>query len=102
MAIDINALSEKQLRDLIRKANGRMQNMDKEKIVRVKEKINAVLNSEGVTFAEVFGKRRKGSKIAPKYRNPSGAETWSGRGKRPRWFLDALKAGKKEKDMLIK
>jgi len=26
---------------------------------------------------------------------------WSGRGKRPRWFNDALKAGKKEKDLAI-
>ena len=40
-------------------------------------------------------KRRSGGTVAPKYRNPANAEqTWSGRGKRPRWFNDALKAGK--------
>ena len=42
-----------------------------------------------------------GTSVAAKYRNPDDAEqTWSGRGKRPRWFNDALKAGKKESDLL--
>ena len=105
MAIDVSSLSEKQLRDLIRKARGRMKNIDKEKIAKVKAKVNAVLKSEGVTFAQVYGKKRGGKgkgKVAPKYRNPNGSETWSGRGKRPRWFLAALKSGKKDKDLLIK
>ena len=51
----------------------------------------------------MFGKSRKPrSKVKPKYRNPANkSETWSGRGKRPRWFSAALSAGKKEKDLLI-
>ena len=104
MAIDVTTLNKKQLRDLIRKASGRMKNIDKEKIAKVKAKIDALLKAEGVTFGQVYGKRRgrKTGKVAPKYRNPAGSETWSGRGKRPRWFLAALKAGKKEKDLLIK
>ncbi|MGH8145407.1 MAG: H-NS family nucleoid-associated regulatory protein [Rhodanobacteraceae bacterium] len=105
MAIDVNALSEKQLKDLIRKARGRMKNIDKEKITKVKAKVNAILKSEGVTFAEVYGRGKRGGKVgkvAPKYRNPNGTETWSGRGKRPRWYLAAMKSGKKEKDLLIK
>ena len=104
MAIDVTTLNKKQLRELIRKANGRMKNIDKEKIAKVKAKIDALLKAEGVTFGQVYGKKRSGKtgKVAPKYRNPAGSETWSGRGKRPRWFLAALKAGKKEKDLLIK
>lgn len=104
MAIDVSNLSEKQLKDLIRKAKGRMKNIDKEKISKVKAKVNAVLKSEGVTFAQVYGRKRGGKtgKVAAKYRNPNGTETWSGRGKRPRWFVAALKGGKKERDLLIK
>jgi DNA-binding protein H-NS len=104
MAIDVSKLSEKQLKDLIRKARGRMQNIDKEKIAKVKTKVNALLKAEGVTFAQVYGRKRssKTGKVPPKYRNPNGIETWSGRGKRPRWYLAALKSGKKEKDLLIK
>ena len=104
MAIDVTTLNKKQLRELIRKANGRMKNIDKEKVAKVKAKVDAVLKAEGVTFGQVYGKKRCGKtgKVAPKYRNPAGSETWSGRGKRPRWFLAALKSGKKEKDLLIK
>lgn len=37
----------------------------------------------------------------PKYENGAG-KTWSGHGKRPGWFVDALAAGKTAEDMLIK
>jgi DNA-binding protein H-NS len=34
--------------------------------------------------------------VAPKYRNPENpAETWAGRGLRPRWLVAAIKGGKK-------
>lgn len=29
-----------------------------------------------------------GQKVAPKYRNPSTGETWTGRGKPPKWIAD--------------
>lgn len=104
MAIDVRSLNKKQTRDLMRKLETHMKGIDKEKIARVKEKVSALLKAEGVTFQQVYGRRRAGKtgKVAPKYRNPSGIETWSGRGKRPRWFNAALKSGKSEKSMLIK
>jgi DNA-binding protein H-NS len=38
--------------------------------------------------------RRKYPRVFPKYRNPDEpSETWSGRGKQPRWLTTALKAG---------
>lgn len=37
----------------------------------------------------------------PKYENGAG-KTWSGHGKRPGWFVEALAAGKTAEDMLIK
>jgi DNA-binding protein H-NS len=38
--------------------------------------------------------RRKYPKVLPKYSNPSApAETWSGRGKQPRWLVAALQSG---------
>src|ERR1700704_4677835 len=40
--------------------------------------------------------------VAPKYRNPEvPAETWAGRGLRPRWLVAALKGGKKVEDFAI-
>jgi DNA-binding protein H-NS len=48
-----------------------------------------------------FGRGTWG-KVAPKYRNPdNSAETWAGRGLRPRWLAAAIKSGKKLDDFLI-
>ena len=46
--------------------------------------------------------RRKYPKVLPKYFNPSApTETWSGRGKQPRWLVAALRSGRKLEDFLI-
>lgn len=46
--------------------------------------------------------RRKYPRVLPKYRNPlSPSETWSGRGKTPRWLVSALKTGHKIDDFKI-
>lgn len=40
--------------------------------------------------------------VKPKYKNPDGEETWSGRGaKKPDWFVKAIDAGFTPEDMLI-
>jgi DNA-binding protein H-NS len=45
--------------------------------------------------------RRKYPRVFPKYRNPHTSETWSGRGKRPRWLVAAVKSGRKIEEFQI-
>jgi DNA-binding protein H-NS len=46
--------------------------------------------------------RRKYPKVLPKYRNPlAPSQTWSGRGKTPRWVVAALKTGQRIDDLKI-
>jgi DNA-binding protein H-NS len=45
--------------------------------------------------------RRKYPRVLPKYRNPQTSETWSGRGKRPRWLVAAVKSGRKVEEFRI-
>ena len=46
--------------------------------------------------------RRKYPKVFPKYRNPNDpSETWTGRGKKPRWLTAALKAGHTIEEFVI-
>ena len=43
-----------------------------------------------------------GKKVPPKYRNPANRiETWTGRGRQPKWVSDAIKSGKKREDLAI-
>lgn len=46
--------------------------------------------------------RRKYPRVFPKFRNPATpSETWSGRGKQPRWLVAAIKSGRKIDDFRI-
>lgn len=107
MAIDLKKLNPSQLEDLIQRAARRKEEIASEGVQKLRDRILKLISDEGLTFEQVFGgKRSRGKakigKVKPKYRNPADpSQTWAGRGKRPRWFADALAAGKKEKDLLI-
>jgi DNA-binding protein H-NS len=47
--------------------------------------------------------RRPYPPVSPKYRNPDHpSETWTGRGKQPRWLVAQLKSGKRVEDFSIR
>lgn len=123
MTIDLATLSSKELDSLITKAKKRKVALKKRKpAAAVRRKINALAKAEGYTVAELFGgagagtgrttrsprkasstKGRKLGKVAPKYRNPAKpSETWTGRGKQPRWLAAETAKGRKVDDFLIK
>jgi DNA-binding protein H-NS len=61
------------------------------------------LNEAGFDIKELFGKRgsSKGSGVA-KYRNPKdSSQTWTGRGRKPNWLVDAVKKGAKLENFKI-
>ncbi|MDE2379866.1 H-NS histone family protein [Bradyrhizobium sp.] len=48
-------------------------------------------------------KKRAYPKVHPKYRNPNEPhETWSGRGKQPKWLAAQLKTGRSMEEFLIR
>ena len=55
-------------------------------------KVKALVNEHGLTQKDVFGgskgtkKSSGGGKVAAKYRDPSNGQTWTGRGKAPKWI----------------
>jgi DNA-binding protein H-NS len=56
------------------------------------------LSSKGLAHAP----RRKYPRVFPKFRNPQDpSETWSGRGKQPRWLSAALETGRKIEEFVI-
>ncbi|SDY62090.1 DNA-binding protein H-NS [Lysobacter sp. yr284] len=128
MTIDISTLSAKELENLISQAKKRKTTLNKRKpLAAVRKKVVALLKAEGYALEELFGgaapaaragrpakaaksaapaarKARKPlGKVAPKYRNPANTgETWTGRGKQPRWLAAYTAQGKKLDDFLIK
>lgn len=55
-------------------------------------RIRAEVAEYGLTADDIFSKRKSaarrasGAKVAPKYRNPATGQTWTGRGKAPKWI----------------
>ena len=122
MSIDIESLSRKELTALISQAKKRKTTLTKRKpITQVRKRLNQIAKTEGYSIAELFGgasstaspsastrvsaprKARKATgKVAPKYRNPDNAnETWTGRGRQPRWMTAFTDAGRNRDDFLI-
>ncbi len=123
MSIDLSGLSAKELGALIRDAQKRKTVVAKRQpIAKARALVAAAAKKAGYTVEELFGTGaattkapraakagktaskagRKLAKVAPKYRNPANAEeTWTGRGKQPRWLAEYTKAGRKVEDFLI-
>lgn len=67
------------------------------------KRVRELVEEYGLSQADVFSNARKGRpqstagrKVAAKYRNPETNETWTGRGRQPRWIQ-----GKQASDFLI-
>jgi DNA-binding protein H-NS len=104
LKIDLNSLSLKDLKDLqsqvARAISGYEDRRKKELIAELDE----IAKAKGFSFAELTGAvpGRKRSPSVAKYANPANAaDTWSGRGRKPRWFSEALARGKKPEDLAI-
>jgi DNA-binding protein H-NS len=71
----------------------------------LREKMADLARDHGLSLDEVLGRgRRKGKgSVAVKYRDAKNPEnTWTGRGRMPRWMVAALKGNKaKKEDFLI-
>lgn len=72
-------------------------------------KIREAVAHYGLTVADIFGRGAKTGATAPRAGKSNGAakfsdgqgQTWTGHGRRPQWFIDALAAGKTVEDLLV-
>ena len=95
--IAIKKLSEKELTKLMGQAASELAN--RKRIETLNKDIQKVLAKHKVTKPELTvlidairsqtklskSKARAASKVAPKFKNPTGSETWTGRGRAPNW-----------------
>ncbi|MBB5864326.1 H-NS family nucleoid-associated regulatory protein [Xanthomonas sp. 3058] len=122
MSIDLSGLSAKQLGALIKNAKKQQTVVAKRApIAKVRTQLTRAAKAQGYSIEELFGASasarpgrpaaaakpgpragRKLGKVPPKYRNPANPQdTWTGRGKQPRWMAELTAAGKKVEDFLI-
>ena len=117
MPIDLSTLSPRELGTLITTAKKRQTLLAKRTpVATVRNKLTRLAKAEGYTIEELFGggarapraatpsarAGRKLGKVAPKYRNPENPrETWTGRGKQPRWLAAYTAKGRNLGEFVI-
>lgn len=69
----------------------------------LKQEIEAIAQESGFTVGELFsGSGSKRSRVTPKYQNPDDpTETWTGRGRKPRWLAAKLAKGASMEDFAL-
>jgi len=76
----------------------------KAEIATAVAEIKAKMAEYAITLADLGGGKAAKSRktVAAKYRNPANNETWSGRGRVPRWLVALEGAGRKREEFAVK
>ena len=105
MTLNLNKMSTTELKKLISDAQAALA-----KKQEVAERVRKLADDNGLDISDLMAadkpkkakSKKPRGKVAPKYKNPANAsETWTGRGRQPRWVADALAGGKSLNDLLI-
>ena len=104
LEIDVNSLSLKELKELqtqVSRAIASYEDRKKREAVAELEEAAKRLGYSLSDLTNAASSRKRGS-APPKYANPADkSQTWTGRGRKPKWMEAALKAGKSPDDLLI-
>ncbi len=105
MAIDLNSMSLKELKELHAQVAKAIESFEGRKKKAALAELEEKARELGYSWAELTGTVapiRKRTPARAKYANPADkSDTWSGRGRKPRWFAAALAAGKNPQDLEI-
>lgn len=104
MSVDLNSMSLKELKDLHGQVAKAIANFEDRKKKAALAELEEKAREMGFSLAELTGTTapRKRAPATAKFANPANpADTWSGRGRKPRWFAEALAAGRKPEDLAL-
>ena len=101
---DLEALSLTELKKMQKDVAKAIYTYQDRQKAQARAKAEAFARDMGYSLAELVGTESKPKRtpVAPEYRHPEDSGvTWSGRGRKPLWFVAALDAGKSPEDLAI-
>ena len=108
MMPDISNLSVEELKRLQVEAEALIASKNDQAVEDAYQQILDIADNVGLSIEQIleFGatKRKKSTRksVEPRYRSKkNAADTWTGRGKQPRWLVAELESGAKLEDFLI-
>jgi DNA-binding protein H-NS len=102
--LNLEAMSLKELKSLHKDLAKAISSYEDRHKAEARAKLDAIAKELGYSLAELIGTEVKPTRAAAaaKYRHPENTTlTWSGRGRKPLWFVAALDAGKSPEDLAI-
>lgn len=94
--LDLSAMPLAELKQLEKHIARTISGYDARKKAEARAQLEAKAKEFGFSLAELTGtEKRTRRAAAPKYRHPENpAITWTGRGRKPKWFAEYIAAGK--------
>lgn len=109
MAVDLNNLSIEELESVIAEARELIERKREQAVARARADIERIAAGAGLSLEDLLGMGKSRPRtpvrktVADKYRNPrDSSQSWSGRGKRPRWLQEQLAQGGRLESFLVK
>lgn len=102
MALNLEKMSHKELLQLKTDVEKEIKNAEKRAMREARAAAEKAVAEFGLTLDDVTGKAPAKPAAVAKYRNPeNSADTWTGRGRKPRWFSEAIENGADPADLEI-
>jgi DNA-binding protein H-NS len=95
--IDLEKLELDELKTLAKDIEKAIKRREADNLKKAREAAEAAARTYGYSLDEITGSKtpRARTSSSAKYRNPEDpSQTWSGRGRQPQWYKDAMAAGR--------
>jgi DNA-binding protein H-NS len=105
--LDLSDYNLSELKGLQAEIEKEIKARQQQDVTKAREQIFAIAHDLGVSVEELLadgGNKSKSSgiKVQVRYQNPAdNAQTWTGRGRQPRWIAEGLAGGKSLDDFRI-
>lgn len=105
MADSIETMSLAELKELKKKVDKAIDTFQTRRKQEAVEALQALAKEQGFNLSDLIdaaSTSKQRSQAAPKYANPKNSDqTWSGRGRKPSWFIEAVASGKSPEDLAV-
>lgn len=101
---NLEAMSLKELRQMQKDLAKAISTYEDRNKADARAKLEVIAKEMGYSLVDLIGVEVKTTRApaVAKYRHPENAAlTWSGRGRKPQWFVEALAAGKSADDLAV-
>lgn len=101
---DLEALSLGELKKMRKDVAKAISTYEDRQKAEARSKVEALAQDLGYSLAKLVGTEMKTTRVpaTAKYRHPENpALTWSGRGRKPQWFVEAQSAGRTGAELTV-